>query len=65
MQFHVGNRDLFGQDYRWIPRAELADCSLPPRTRWWWSAWNTAPSSAGCKAVDQDGKARPGRAPWP
>jgi len=29
LQFRVGNRDLFSQDYRWIPKTELHDRSLP------------------------------------
>ena len=29
LQFHVGNRDLFGQDYRWLPRADLKDATTP------------------------------------
>lgn len=29
VQFHVANRDLFGQDYRWVHRAELKDWSTP------------------------------------
>ncbi|BDU73003.1 phosphate ABC transporter permease PstA [Mesoterricola silvestris] len=30
VQFHTGNRDLFGQDYRWVPRGELGPLSTPP-----------------------------------
>ncbi len=29
VQFHVANRDLFGQDYRWIPRSELKEMTKP------------------------------------
>ena len=29
VQFRVGNRDLFGQDYRWIPRADVKALSCP------------------------------------
>jgi len=29
VQFRVGNRDLFGQDYRWVPKAELKGESFP------------------------------------
>ena len=29
LQFRVGNRDLFGQDFRWIPRAELHEQTRP------------------------------------
>ena len=29
VQFRVGNRDLFGQDFRWIPEANLHDLSEP------------------------------------
>jgi phosphate transport system permease protein len=28
-QFRVGNRDLFGQDYRWVPNTELHDVTHP------------------------------------
>ena len=29
IQFHVGNRDVFGQDFRWIPKAGVHDFSRP------------------------------------
>lgn len=29
LQFRVGNRDLFGQDYRWLPKAELTAVTHP------------------------------------
>lgn len=29
LQFHVANRDIFGQDYRWIHRTELKGWSTP------------------------------------
>jgi phosphate transport system permease protein len=29
LQFHVGNRDVYGQDFRWIPRTALHDFSTP------------------------------------
>ncbi len=29
VQFHVANRDLFGQDYRWVPRAGLGPLTTP------------------------------------
>ena len=29
VQFHVANRDLFGQDYKWLPKAELKEQSRP------------------------------------
>ena len=29
VQFRVGNRDLYGQDFRWIPEAALHDLSAP------------------------------------
>ena len=29
LQFRVGNRDLFGQDYRWLPKADLSQLSRP------------------------------------
>ena len=30
VQFRVGNRDLFGQDYRWVPKADLKGQTCPP-----------------------------------
>jgi len=29
VQFRVGNRDLFGQDFRWIPKADLREPATP------------------------------------
>ena len=29
LQFHVGNRDVYGQDFRWIPRANVHDFTRP------------------------------------
>jgi len=29
LQFHVGNRDVYGQDFRWIPKTALHDFSTP------------------------------------
>jgi phosphate transport system permease protein len=29
VQFRVGNRDLYGQDFRWVPRADLKAIQIP------------------------------------
>jgi phosphate transport system permease protein len=28
-QFHVGNRDVYGQDFRWIPKTAIHDITVP------------------------------------
>jgi len=59
LQFHVANRDLFGQDYRWIPRSELHDFSTPAdavvveRLEY-------GPFIGRIKSVDQSGQPCPG-----
>jgi len=59
LQFHVANRDLFGQDYRWLPRSDCKESTLPldavvvERLEY-------GPFIGRVRAVDQDGQVLPG-----
>jgi phosphate transport system permease protein len=59
VQFHLANRDLFGQDYKWIHRADLkamttpADAVVVERLEY-------GPFIGRIRSVDRDGAALPG-----
>jgi phosphate transport system permease protein len=61
VQFHVANRDLFGQDYRWIPRAELKESSTP-QDAVVVERLEYGPFIGRLRSVERDGAALPGDA---
>lgn len=59
VQFHLGCRDIFGQDYRWVRRDALSERTLP-RDAVVVERLEYGPFIGRIKAVEQDGQALPG-----